>query len=264
MLLQGEAQIQCSECGCTVYVPGTDLDVQAVGGSERSMGPETAYLGSAQYACPVCNNQIAAVYEAYEYPVGVFNHVETEITGGTLLHGFVDIDVAFEEAMYSFDEDIALYLPAEKKIITELELGTAQLIQEVSKRPELVRDIGSREFEELIAFVFSKHGFSTQLTNRTRDGGRDIIALWSELDIPIKVIVECKRYSAANPISVDLVRNLYGVQMQEGANKSVLATTSRFTPDAQKFADALNTTQWGMDLKDFDDVIRWIQNAVRS
>ena len=86
----------------------------------------------------------------------------------------------------------------------------------------------------------------------------------SYLDIKSKYIIECKRYAKENPVGVDLVRNLYGVQHQEGANKSVLATTSRFTKDARTFADGVNTTQWGMDLKEYDDIVRWVRDANHS
>jgi restriction system protein len=62
-------------------------------------------------------------------------------------------------------------------------------------------------------------------------------------------------------VGVSLVRNLYGVQMQEGANKSVLATTSRFTAGAKEFAQTANTTNWQMSLKEFDDVVKWARDA---
>ncbi len=83
---------------------------------------------------------------------------------------------------------------------------------------------------------FSKYGFEVELTKRSRDGGRDIIAIQSILGIKSKFIIEFRCYSKENPVSVELVRSLHGVQMAEGANKSILATTSRFTPDAIKFA----------------------------
>jgi hypothetical protein len=52
--------------------------------------------------------------------------------------------------------------------------------------------------------------------------------------------------------------------MQEGANKSVLATTSFFTPDAKEFANKVATTEWAIDLKDYDDVLSWIMKTKKS
>jgi hypothetical protein len=62
-------------------------------------------------------------------------------------------------------------------------------------------------------------------------------------------------------VGVDIVRALYGVHQQEGANKSIVATTSRFTKDAQSFATAENTTEWAMSLKDYDDVCDWVKQT---
>jgi restriction system protein len=95
--------------------------------------------------------------------------------------------------------------------------------------------IDPRRFEELIAHIFSLHGFVVELTKQTRDDGRDIIAIRSDLGIKSKYLIECKRYALTNPIDVQFVRALYGTQMKEGANKAILATTSRFTPDARSF-----------------------------
>ena len=52
--------------------------------------------------------------------------------------------------------------------------------------------------------------------------------------------------------------------MQEGANKAVLATTSRFTPDARSFATAVNTTKWFMDLKDCEAIRQWVSAAAAA
>jgi len=261
--LLGEAEIRCGSCHYILFVPGSDIFVDRTDRIQRAMGSEDSYAGSTQFDCPNCENEIEISYSAFEYPTGALNHSETEVSGGKLIRGFGDIDVAFGEVLYSLEKE-ELYLPEEKHIITVLEPCVVQLITDISNRPELVRQVEPRQFEEVIAHVFSKHGFSVELTKQTRDGGRDIIAIRSDLGISSKFIVECKRYSADNPIRVDLVRNLYGVQMQEGANKSILATTSYFTPDAKKFTKSVNTTLWGMDLKDYDDVIGWIKSTSRN
>jgi len=262
--LSGVAEIKCSKCNNVFDVDGSDIYVEAIGSDEKNMGPETYYAGSSEFICPQCKNNIEIEYEASEYPIGALNYSEVNISGAEIIREFHDIDVSFGEEMYSFEDEIQLYLPEKKKIITNLNYGVSDLILEVSKRPDVLYQIAPKEFEELIANIFSRHGFSVELTKQTRDGGRDIIAIRSDLGIRSKYIIECKRYSKSNPVRVDLVRNLYGVQAQEGANKSVLATTSYFTPDAKKFAETVNTTQWAMDLKGYEDIIRWIVDTNRS
>jgi len=262
--LEGVATLECEECLNQLTIDGYDIDIEAVSSSERGMGTEVGYEGTCEYVCPKCHNEIVVRYEAWEYPVGSFNYGDTEVSGGSMITGFRDLDFSFEEEIYSFDEQTNLYIPEPQKIITNLEFGVRSLIQEISHYPESIYNIKPREFEELIAHIFGKAGFEVQLTKKTRDGGRDIIALKNDLGIPVKYIIECKRYARDNKISVDVARSLYGVQMQEGANKAIIATTSYFTKDTQKFVSAQNTTEWAMALRDYNDIIKWVKDANNS
>lgn len=262
--LSGIAEISCIRCSHSFSIDAADLDIEQTGADERQMGDEIFYSGEVEVGCPKCHNLIEVTYEASEYPIGSPNYHETRANGGKVIRGFTNIDVYLEDEFYSFNEELPLHIPEKKKIITNLCDGVSELLYEANKKPEIINSINPRRFEELIAHIFSLHGFSVELTKQTRDGGRDIIAIKSDLDIKSKYLIECKRYSMENPINVELVRALYGVQMQEGANKSVLATTSRFTPDAKKFATKQNTTEWAMDLKDISDIRQWIAAAANK
>lgn len=260
-ILSGTAELQCEHCENDFHIDASDLYIDQVGSDERQMGPEIFYEGAADLNCPKCGGCIQVKYDASEYPIGVPNYSDMHIEGARIIRGFKDIEVSFQDEIYSFKEESNLYLPEEKKIITDLHSGVAQLILEISKTPSLLYQITPRQFEELIAHIFSQWGFNVELTKRTRDGGRDIIAIKSEHGIKSKFIIECKRYAANKPVGVELVRALYGVHVQKGANKSVLATTSRFTSPALKFAKTVHTTEWAMDLKDYDDICQWIKSA---
>lgn len=260
-ILSGIAEIECKRCGKSFLIDASDLGVDQVGSDERQMGAEIFYAGEVELECPTCRNEIKVSYEASEYPVGMPNYSDTHANGARIIRGFADIDVHFEDEIYSFEEESKLYLPDEKRIITDLCSGVSELIIEVNKNPTILYGLDPRKFEELIAHIFSLYGFSVQLTKQTKDRGRDVIAIRSDLGIKSKYIIECKRYAPTRPVSVELVRALYGVQMQEGANKSVLATTSRFTREARSFATAKNTTEWSMDLKDFEDIRQWVGEA---
>lgn len=263
-VLSGIAEIECDKCGKSFSIDASDLDVDQVGAEERQMGAEIFYAGKVELQCPTCRNEIEISYEASEYPVGAPNYSETHAHGAQIVRGFADIDVHYEDEIYSFEEESRLYLPGEKRIITDLCSGVSELIIAANNDPAILYDLDPRKFEELIAHIFSLHGFSVQLTKQTRDGGRDIIAIRSDLGIRSKYIIECKRYAPNNLVSVELVRALYGVQMQEGANKAILATTSRFTQDARSFATAKNTTEWSMDLKDFEGIRQWVGAAAAA
>lgn len=157
-------------------------------------------------------------------------------------------------------EDKQLLLPEKKKIITNLTPCISELIAVLSSQPEYLYKISPRRFEELVAYVFSKNGFEVELTKQTKDGGKDIIAIRSDFGFRSKFIIECKRYAKHRPVPVSLVRQLYGTQMNEGANKSVLVTSSYFSAPAKQFVSKLQQTMWAMDLKDSQDVMAWIKN----
>ena len=116
--LTGIAEIQCTKCHNIFDIDGSDIYVEAVGSDERGMGPETFYSGSTEFVCPKCNNNIEIEYEASEYPVGALNYSDVIISGAEIIKGFHDIDVSFGEELYSFDDEIQLYLPEKKQIIT--------------------------------------------------------------------------------------------------------------------------------------------------
>lgn len=259
--LSGTAELLCSHCEHSFHIDASDLAIDQIGADERPMGPEILFEGAAELNCPKCGGYIQVRLNASEYPIGVTDYSEMHIEGARLTQGFEDVDVIFEDEIYSFNKRSQIYVAEEKKLITELQSGVSDLIQEISRRPTLLYQISPRQFEELIARIFSQHGFKVELTKRTRDGGKDIIAIRSDLGIKSKYIIECKRYAPTKAIGIGLVRALYGTQIQMGANKSILATTSRFTRDAHHFSETVNTTQWAMDLKEFNDISEWVKSS---
>jgi hypothetical protein len=115
----------------------------------------------------------------------------------------------------------------------------------------------SREFEELIAGVWTRFGYQVELTARTKDGGRDIIAV-RKAEAETRFLIECKRYSPENKVGVSLVRALYGVKVDEKATKAILATTSTFTTGAKRFFDA---HRWELERRDHQGVLDWLKHA---
>lgn len=127
------------------------------------------------------------------------------------------------------------------------------LIDHIRKKKELVYDIPPNVFEELVAEIFASHGFKVELTKRSRDGGKDIIAVKYDLGIPSAWIVECKRFRKKK-IDVRLVRELFGVKQATGYDHAVLVTTSTFTEPAREF----ESTVWGLSLKDYSAIMEWL------
>ena len=129
------------------------------------------------------------------------------------------------------------------------------LLEELSRSPQKLKSIDRRDFEELVAFLFENFGYEVELTGKTRDGGRDIIAL-RKREVSIKYLIECKRPDPENKIGIRPVRELYGVKVDEGASKAILATTTYFTKEARLF---MERHRWELEPRDFDGVMEWIQ-----
>lgn len=104
-----------------------------------------------------------------------------------------------------------------------------------SDKIALLLDLSSRNFEHLTERLYHSMDYETSLTQQSRDGGRDIIAKINDGAKHEFLLIECKRY--ADTVDVGIVRELYGVINSEKANRGVLVTSGKFTPDAERFAD---------------------------
>jgi len=135
-----------------------------------------------------------------------------------------------------------------------------RMIRDVKVKPQELLALDSRQFEELVAEIWRKLGYQTELTARTKDGGRDIVAV-RKFEVNVRFLIECKRYSPSHKVGVELVRALYGVTAHEKATKGILATTSTFTRGAKAF---FNDHLWELEPRDFDGVVDWVKLATRD
>lgn len=93
-----------------------------------------------------------------------------------------------------------------------------------------------REFELLVGEAFRLQGYRvTETGGGGPDGGIDLaLTKGSE-----KFLVQCKQWKAYK-VSVDVVRELYGVMAAKGASGGFVVTSGRFTDEARKFAEGRN------------------------
>lgn len=124
------------------------------------------------------------------------------------------------------------------------------------KYPQKLYDINPRKFEELVASILADLGFDVQLTQATRDGGRDIIANIKNAVTDFLAYIECKRYSPENTIGVGIIRQVSGVHYLRKPSKSIIVTTSFFTKDAKEEAKLIENQ---LELKDFDNIKNWLE-----
>lgn len=130
-----------------------------------------------------------------------------------------------------------------------------ELLVRLAKHPEIVYDLQPRQLELVVANILEDLGFEIELTPVTRDGGKDIIARLSKAGFTFTTFVECKKHPPQNPVTVHVVRQVYGVQQAEGADRSLIVTTSRFTSDAREYRRLIARE---MSLRDYEGLKEWL------
>jgi restriction system protein len=94
------------------------------------------------------------------------------------------------------------------------------------------------DFEHLIRELFekefTKNGMEVKITRASRDSGVDALVFDPDPLKGGKFVIQAKRYTRT--VDVSAVRDLYGTLHNEGANRGILVTTSRFGPDSYEFA----------------------------
>ncbi|HMS26193.1 MAG TPA: restriction endonuclease [Burkholderiaceae bacterium] len=247
----GTIQYICNTCGDHGNIRVDDFDTVCIGGYERSMGTESIYGITYEYECPKCNQTISLAFEVSEYPVECLNFVSNNSSGAQTVG-----EPGFEylREIYSAEDMLQFYV------------SIPELVSALKSSPDLLRDLSPWEFEEVVAEVFRAKGFVVDLTKRTRDGGKDIIAVHTDgLGIQSKYFIECKHYAESNKVGVGVVRALHGVMnTKDGPNKTILATTSTFTSGAKGFVENEASSKWDMSLADYDEIVRWLSDYQES
>ena len=164
--------------------------------------------------------------------------------------------------VYEFSNGIAL---PKSDIITSVQpalvSATDRLVDALKQQPKSVYDLEPRQFEELLAHLLNDMGWEVELTPASNDGGKDILAYLNTTVGKMLCLVEAKRYRADRKVGVDLVRSLYGTLCDHKASSAMLVTTSSFTSGAREFQ---KRNQYQLALRDYGDVVQWIQDYGRS
>jgi restriction system protein len=132
---------------------------------------------------------------------------------------------------------------------------TDYLIKKLQKYPQDIYRVTPRQFEEIIADLLKDKGFDIELTQQSRDGGKDILAYLNTDAGKLLTLVEAKRYGKTKPVGVSIIRSLYGTLCDYDANSAMLVTTSRFSKDTKEFQ---KKHPYRLALREYSDVVEWI------
>ena len=99
------------------------------------------------------------------------------------------------------------------------------------------------ELEARCAHILQERGWNVERTQRSRDGGIDVIGLRTdEVGIEQRIYVQCKDYS--RPVGVQVVRELLGALPTDQNASAVLAAPLGLTSDAQGLANNRGVIIW--------------------
>jgi restriction system protein len=143
-----------------------------------------------------------------------------------------------------------------QRIEATVQAVNVELLDRLATDPALLRDLHWRDFEQLIAELFTRDGFSVQLTPSSGDGGVDLYAARRSGLGSLLYVVQCKQWAADRPVGPDVVLALKGAIDRDRASAGVVATTSYFTEGARREQRDL---RWRVSLQGASDLRRWLE-----
>ncbi|MBS7565312.1 restriction endonuclease [Mucilaginibacter sp. Bleaf8] len=144
------------------------------------------------------------------------------------------------------------------QIITDLRFVNRRILDHIGRRATEVYNLTPRQFEELVAELFDERGYKVQITQQTRDGGKELIILDHREVGNFMIYAECKRYAPDRPVGVSVVSDLIGRMNADRATAGMVVTSSYFSPDAQVFQSKF---EHQMSLIDFVKLSTMIETA---
>ncbi|QEM68236.1 DUF2034 domain-containing protein [Geobacter sp. FeAm09] len=105
-------------------------------------------------------------------------------------------------------------------------------ITEFSER--MLHALEWKRFEILCCEFINMAGYKAKETSYGADGGIDIVVKDSKDSV--QAIIQCKAWNTYT-VGIKHIRELYGIMMKENVKTGVFITTSKYTKEAQEFAE---------------------------
>lgn len=133
-----------------------------------------------------------------------------------------------------------------------------EVVRLLQKDPDRIHEVGWRKWEEIIAGAYRAQGFAVELTSRSGDGGRDVIATLAGVG-SIRILDQVKCYKPGALVSADEVRSMLGtLEAEQNASKGIVTTTSGFAPGIQKDPRLARLMPYRLELKPRSVLLPWL------
>ena len=144
------------------------------------------------------------------------------------------------------------------QLIQYIEIPWLAIAEEILRDPEFLYKFDPRKFEEFIAASYDREGWEAELTPRSADGGRDVIATRNDFG-SIRVYDEVKRYGKGERVAAEKVRALSGVvHGHQNVSKGIVTTTAKFAPGVWTDPAIAPLMPHRLELRDGERLIEWI------
>lgn len=147
----------------------------------------------------------------------------------------------------------------EGQLVQGVRLPWYEMLRIIANDPEEIYKIDPRRFEEVIAGAYEREGYIVELTPRSGDKGRDVIATRPGVG-SIRIFDQVKRYKISCPVTAEEVRALVGVlTIDPNVSKGVITTTSTFAPTLSDDENIMRLVPHRLELKPRDVLLPWLE-----
>jgi hypothetical protein len=173
---------------------------------------------------------------------------------------FIDyLDQAERKALFSLlieDPEIAESGDDQRARLEVSKLDEA-FFEYLRLHPDAFYDLSPSRFEEVVGGILKDMGCQVIPTPRTRDGGRDLLAVYSTPLGEMLTLVECKLYAPHRRVGIEIIERFLWTIQEDRATCGVIVTTSSFSSVALEKARQFS---YKLKLRDFADLKDWIGN----
>ncbi|UPT69323.1 MAG: restriction endonuclease [Flavobacterium sp. JAD_PAG50586_2] len=146
--------------------------------------------------------------------------------------------------------------PKFQHIVTDIRIVNNDILNLLKRSPDDVYNLTPRQFEETVAELMVRRGYNVELTQQTKDGGKDLI-IANQRDIGnFLYYLECKKFAPNRPVGINLVRELAGTVSVDRVTAGIMVTSSYFSPEAIQFSEKIKHQ---MSLIDYVKLKEWLK-----
>lgn len=144
------------------------------------------------------------------------------------------------------------------EIVEAVTIPWERLFKELKRNPGFLHQFHWRKMEEIVAAGYREAGFQVELTHRSGDGGRDVIATKPGF-LSVRILDQVKQYAPDNLVTANDVRALAGVLYTDlKASKAVITTTSDFAPGVRTDPGIECLLPTRLELRNGRDLAAWL------